>query len=706
MPAGADPSGDAQPGVLECVADLVEIAGQLPPSNVVMPGGERVGDLRLAESARDHGIIDRIVLVGDRDRIARGIEEVGIAIPSGDIVDAEGDDAVAAATVAVVKSQAVDMVLKGNISTPIMNRYMLPLADRATVSLNSVFDAAPISGGRPMVLADAGVTTVCNFGRMIDLVRNAVDVAQTVMRIERPRVAILSANEKQIPSLASTWIGKELSQLDWPDAAVYGPLSFDLATDPGSVAVKGLPETPGAREVAGQADVLVCPGIDAANILYKTITALIKYGEASLAGITVGFPVPYVILSRADTLSTKLDSIALCSVYAQRKIAQKSETARTTVAMPGRPCRVLVINPGSTSVKLAVFEDEACVHEAETPHDAPVIRDAEDRDLKLAQLALLVRQTMAKGGVDAVDAIAARGGFILRTAGKITGGVYAVAERHDGAVTVHEDIVSAVRDHAEKDHASNLGIPVAAALARELGVPAYTVDPVVTDEFDALAEVSGYAGVTRRSTAHALSVRAAARRAAAELRLPLGNVNLVVAHLGGGITVAAVRGGRIVDNNIALLGGGPFTPCRAGQLPQQELIDLCFSGRFTREELIEALTKRGGMRSYLGEHRMEAVEERIADGDLAAKLVADAMVYQIAKEIGAMVIAAGGNVGAIVLTGGLARSKWVSDGVRRRVIRLAPVMVFPGSLEMAALAEGARAVLRGEVTPRRYTLPA
>ncbi len=378
---------------------------------------------------------------------------------------------------------------------------------------------------------------------------------------------------------------------------------------------------------------------------------------------------------------------------------------RTYGGAAGKPWRVLVINPGSTSVKLAVFEDEACVHEAEAAREAAVVRDAEDRKRALAELVQLARQAMNESGTGAVDAIAARGGFVMRPPEKLAGGTYAIAEWRDGELVVHEDIVSAVRDHAEKDHASNLGIPVAAALARELGVPAYTVDPVVTDEFDALAEVSGFAGITRRSAAHALSIRAAARRAAAELRLPFGGVNLVVAHLGGGITVAAVRGGRIVDNTIALLGGGPFTPCRAGQLPQGELIDMCFSGEYTRGELIEALTKRGGMLSYLGEHRMEVVEARIAAGDTEAKLVVDAMVYQIAKEIGAMVVAAGGDVAAIALTGGLARSKLIRDGVRERVVCLAPVMVFPGSLEMAALASGARAALLGEGAPRQYTLP-
>ena len=240
----------------------MEIAGQLGPSNVVVVGGDRLEDLRLVESARDHGIIDRLLLVGNRERIERAVGEVKIEIDWEDVTGTDGEEQTAAATVEIIRKGAADIVLKGNISTPIINRHMLPLAERRTVSLATVFDAAAIGGGRPIVMTDAGVTTVCNFGRMVDLVRNAADVARTVMGIARPRVAILSANEKQIPSLRSTSLAAELSRRDWPDAVVYGPLSFDLATDPESVAVKGLPDVPAATEVAGRADVVVCPGID------------------------------------------------------------------------------------------------------------------------------------------------------------------------------------------------------------------------------------------------------------------------------------------------------------------------------------------------------------------------------------------------------------------------------------------------------------
>jgi len=303
---------------LKSVLDLVDVAGQMKASTVVIAGGDRVEDLSLVESARDHGIIERIILVGDKSLIEQAVEQVGIDIPNEDIVAADGYDEVAAATVEIVCNGRADIVLKGNMSTPVLNRRMLTLAGRDTVSLVTVFDAAPISDGKIMLMTDAGVTTVCTLERMVGMVENACDVARTVLGMDKPRVAILSANEKQIPSLASTKIGLELAQRKWTDAVVCGPLSFDLATDQSSAAVKGMPDVPNARIVAGNADVLVCPGIDSANILYKNLAALNKYGLASLAGITIGFPVPYIIISRSDTMEIRLVSIALCSVYARK----------------------------------------------------------------------------------------------------------------------------------------------------------------------------------------------------------------------------------------------------------------------------------------------------------------------------------------------------------------------------------------------------
>ena len=705
MSHDAGKSDTSRTNRLTSAADLVEIAGLLTPSTAVLAGGNRIEDLRLVESARDHGILDRIILVGQEDRIARAVDEVGIEILPQDIVAADTDEDAAAATVEIIKAGDVNMVLKGTVSTPLLHRHMLPLADRSTISLVSIFDAAPMADGRPMLLTDAGVTTVCNFGRMADLIRNAVDVAHVVMGIERPRVAILSANEKQIDSLPSTWMGARLAEREWPDAVVYGPLSLDLAMDPRSVAVKGLPDVSGAREVAGHADILVCPGIDAANVIYKTVSAMIKYGQASLANFIVGFPMAYVLLSRADALETRLNSVALGSIYAQRTLRERATRPRPAAVRDGDTYRVLVVNPGSTSMKVAVYENDRGLHETEVACEICVtgVPDADNEQIE--RLAKLARQELDHCGGGKVDAVAARGGFLPRPPGKLPGGTYLVAELRDGKVAVDEAMVSAVLEHPEMTHASNFGIPVAAVLARQLDVPAFAVDPVVVDEFVPEAEVAGYAGIVRRSTSHALSVRAAARRAAREIGRPVEDINVVVAHLGGGITVAAVRRGKMIDNNIALLGGGPFTPQRAGQLPAGELIDLCYSGRFTRSELVEELTRRGGLESYLGEHRMEVIEKRIADGDEHARLVVDAMVYQIAKEIGAMFVAAGCDVEAIVLTGGLVRSKLIQTALRGRVGQLAPVMVFEESLEMAALAAGAIDVLAGREQPRPYKAP-
>lgn len=693
-------AGTASAGGFDKVVDLVDLAGSSRPLPAVMAGGERVEDLLLVESARDHGIIERIVLVGNKQRISESVARVGIEVPQQDIIAAEGDEEAAAATVELVKAGAVEMVLKGSTPTHILHRHMLPLAIRNTVSLVSIFDAAPIAGGRPMILTDAGVTTVCSYARIAGLIRNAVDIAHSVMRIDKPRVALLSANEKILPSLPSTQLGVEFARRGWPDAFVYGPLSLDLATDPGAVVSKGFSGGPGAQEVAGQADILVCPCIDAANVIYKIISALIKYGEASLANIIMGFPKPYVLLSRSDALETRLNSVALGAIYAQRRIGEPQRAV--TPVTKARQYRIVAINPGSTSTKIALYENEACIKNVESAYALPPVTTPEERHRQAEGLAQRVREILEEAGWETVDAIAARGGFVPRPLGKLAGGAYTVAEINNGDIRVNEALVAAVLEHPEKEHPSNLGIPVAALLARALRVPAYVVDPVVVDEFSPEAEISGYKGITRRSTSHALSVRAAARKAADSLGRRLEDISLVIAHLGGGISITAMRDGRMVDSNISFLGGGPFTPQRAGDLPAGDLIDLCYSGRYTREQLFEELTRRGGLQSYLGDYRLDRIETRIREGDAYARLVVDAMIYQIAKGIGAMVVAAGGTVEAIVLTGGMIRSERIRKGLQQHVGRLAPLLFYDQPLEMEALAGETYRILTGNSQPREY----
>ena len=303
---------------IEAVSDLVLIAGGLRPRTVIIPGGDREDELRLVESARDHGIVERCILVGDGADTRRAAASVGIALADDDIVATAGPEETAARTIEYVQRGEADIILKGNISTPILNRAVLKIAVRKTISLVTMFDATPIAGGRPMLLTDPGVTTVCNADRMAGLIENAVEVARRIMGISRPRVALLSANEKIIESLPSTGMAKALSERPWENAVVYGPLSFDLAVSEESVRLKDTALEGAAAEVAGRADILVCPGLDSANILYKVIMEIVKFGLGTFAGITVGVQVPYVILSRADSVETRLQSIALCSIARER----------------------------------------------------------------------------------------------------------------------------------------------------------------------------------------------------------------------------------------------------------------------------------------------------------------------------------------------------------------------------------------------------
>lgn len=353
---------DASKGFTK-VVDLVEIAGSLKPLTAVMAGGERVEDLLLLESARDHGIIDRIVLVGRKHLISDAVARVGIDVPEEDILASDSDEGAAAVTAELVNTGVVQMVLKGSTPTHILHRHMLPLAVRDTVSLVSIFDAAPIANGRPMILTDAGVTTVCNYARIAGLIRNAVDIAHSVMEIKEPRVALLSANEKILPTLPSTQMGADFTRREWPDATVYGPLSLDLATDPRAVASKGLPDIHAAHEVAGQADILVCPGIDTGNVIYKMLSALIKYGEASLANIIMGFPKPYVLLSRSDALESRLNSVALGAIYAQRGLGEHSPSSGVVVPAKTTVHGDMVVNPDPTSTKITWDKNDPCIQE-------------------------------------------------------------------------------------------------------------------------------------------------------------------------------------------------------------------------------------------------------------------------------------------------------------------------------------------------------
>jgi butyrate kinase len=352
--------------------------------------------------------------------------------------------------------------------------------------------------------------------------------------------------------------------------------------------------------------------------------------------------------------------------------------------------RILVVNPGSTSTKTALFRDAVQLEHRSIAHSAAELgrfpRIADQLPFRLGS----VEQFMTDRGIrtDSLHAVVGRGGLLR----PVEGGTYRVDDR------MVEDLMAA----AEGEHASNLGALIARAVADRTGIPAFIVDPVVVDELDEAARLTGLPQIRRRSIFHALNQKAVAREAARRLNRPLETLRLIVAHLGGGISVGAHRGGRVVDVNNALDGDGPFSPERSGGLPSGQLADWCFSGKTTFTEVRKKLTGEGGLVAHLGTNDLVETERRLAAGDRKAALVWESMAYQTAKQIGAMAAVLEGRVDALILTGGLASSSAFAEAVSARVRWIAPVLVMPGEKEMESLALGALRILRGEEKARSY----
>ena len=376
----------------------------------------------------------------------------------------------------------------------------------------------------------------------------------------------------------------------------------------------------------------------------------------------------------------------------QKQAAAVNTRAPSKKASPKKEgCfRILAINPGSQSTKFGLFDDEACIFTKTIRHDSALLSKyatvLEQRDMR--RDCVLLELKAAEIELASLDAVAGIGGLLK----PIESGVYPINEK------MLEDLHLATA----AIHASALGAIIASEIAAPLGIPAYVVDPVVVDEMDRNAKLTGMPGVERSSVFHALNHKAIARRLAAELGKPYENARLIVAHLGGGITVGAHRYGRVIDVNDALAGEGPFTPERTGAIPVIPVINMCFSGEYTQQEMVEKVTQKGGMKAYLGTNDEAEVQKMINNGDEFAALVLDSMAYQVSKEIGAMVAVLEGLVDAIILTGGLAHSIRFTGAVKQRVDKLAPVHVFPGEDEMLALASGVLRVLQGKERPALY----
>ncbi|SHF59192.1 butyrate kinase [Ornithinibacillus halophilus] len=353
--------------------------------------------------------------------------------------------------------------------------------------------------------------------------------------------------------------------------------------------------------------------------------------------------------------------------------------------------RILVINPGSTSTKIGVFENELHIFETTIRHS---IKEISQYNRVIDQYEyrkkVILEQLDYEGiNISKLDAVCARGGLLR----PIEGGTY----------EVNEEMLNDLRQGLNGEHASNLGGIIAEEIAKGLNIPAYIVDPVVVDELEEIARFSGVPELPRKSIFHALNQKAVARKAASDMGKNYENLNLIVTHMGGGITVGAHHNGRVIDVNNGLHGDGPFSPERAGTVPIGDLIAMCFSGQYYRDEVMKKIVGEGGLMAYLHTNDAREVEERIASGEEYAQKVYDAMAYQIAKEIGAMSVVLQGKVDAIVLTGGLAYGESFIEMITERVNWIADVLVYPGENELQALNEGALRVLQNEEEAKVYT---
>jgi butyrate kinase len=352
--------------------------------------------------------------------------------------------------------------------------------------------------------------------------------------------------------------------------------------------------------------------------------------------------------------------------------------------------RNLVINPGSTSTKIGVFDHERSIFEKTIRHDSERINSFENIIDQYEFRKNTILESLDHEGINIskLSAVVGRGGLLR----PIEGGTYAV----------NEAMLQDLRIGFSGQHASNLGGIIAYEIASGLNIPSYIVDPVVVDELDDVARISGVAQIERKSIFHALNQKAVARRVAKELGKRYEDLNLIVTHMGGGITVGAHKLGRVVDVNNGLHGDGPFSPERAGTVPAGDLVSLCFSGQFYVDEVMKKLVGQGGLVGYLGTNDAVKVEQMIANGDRNAELVYDAMAYQVAKEIGSASAVLSGKVDAIILTGGLAYGKGFVHAITERVKWIADVIVQPGENELQALNEGALRVLKGEESSKVY----
>ncbi len=351
---------------------------------------------------------------------------------------------------------------------------------------------------------------------------------------------------------------------------------------------------------------------------------------------------------------------------------------------------LIIINPGSTSTKTALFDGDKLLSDEAVRHDPAKLAEFDNVADQFDYRMEAINAWLDSLDVDLADvkAVVGRGAPVR----PLDGGSYEITDQ----------LLDDVRTAKYCNHASNLGSIIAHHLGEKYGVPSLISDPITVDNFTDIARISGVPEIERKCRVHALNIKEVCRREAAKLGKKLNELRFGAVHMGGGISVASLQKGLVVDVNDALLGMGPFSPDRAGAVPLGGLVELCYSGQFTKQELIGKLSKKSGLVAYIGQADLREVEKMINDGDEKARLYFDAMAYQIAKEIGSAAAVLAGDFEAIVLTGGMANSERLVKQITERVSFMKRVIVVPGEFEMEALAAAGMRFLAGEEQLKVY----
>lgn len=353
--------------------------------------------------------------------------------------------------------------------------------------------------------------------------------------------------------------------------------------------------------------------------------------------------------------------------------------------------KILIINPGSTSTKIAVYKGYNSIFLKNITHEREQLYKLNSIESQLIFRKDIIISELKKAEItiSGLDIIIARGGLLK----PIESGVYEV-----------NDAMLSDLQNTSRHHASNLGALIAYEISKEKkGLKSFIADPVVVDEMQEIAKFSGHPKFTRTSVFHALNQKAVANIYSQSLGIKYSNLNLIVAHMGGGISIGAHEKGRVIDVNQALDGSGPFSPERSGTLPMGDVIKAAFSGEYTEKEMLEMIVGKGGLVAYLGTSNAYEIEQNAKNGDEKSNIIYKAMAYQISKEIGAMATVIKGKVDAIILTGGLAKSEYLNNMIKESVGFISKIIIYPGEDEMQSLAINANLLLEGKIKEKKYS---